>query len=202
MISEVLYFCQSKNLSMILIDDVLVSDELKETYFACDLVACKGECCVQGDAGAPIEESEISILEDYIDQVKPYMVEEGLRVIEENGVFDYDADGSYVTPLVNDEECAFVYKKNNISFCAIEKAFLEGEIKYHKPISCHLYPIRLSKVGEFTAINYHKWSICTPALINGKKDGLPLYKYLKAPITRKFGSEWYAKLCIAMERED
>lgn len=187
---------------MILIDDVLVSDELNETYFACKLSACKGDCCVQGDAGAPLDESEISILEDYVDDIKPYMDTEGLAAVESVGVFEYDADGEYVTPLVNDEECAFVYKKDGLSLCAIEKAWLEGKIKYQKPISCHLYPIRLSKVGDFTAINYHKWSICAPALINGKEKGDPLYKYLKAPIIRKFGDAWYEKLSIAMERNE
>lgn len=187
---------------MILIDDILVSDELKEIYFACDLGACKGECCVQGDAGAPLEEEEISIIEDNIDQINKYMVPEGVEVIEKYGVFDYDIDGEFVTPLIKDADCAFVYKENGMSLCAIEKAFLEGEIKFQKPVSCHLYPIRLSKVGDFTAVNYHKWSICEPALIFGKKNGQPLYKYLEVPIIRKFGKEFFEKLCIAMQRDE
>lgn len=187
---------------MILIDDILVSDELKEIYFACDLGACKGDCCVQGDAGAPLEIDEISILEDNIDQIKKYMIPEGISVIEKYGVFDYDTDAEFVTPLINGAECAFVYQENGISLCAIEKAFLEGKIKFQKPVSCHLYPIRLSEVGDFTAINYNKWSICEPALILGKKNGQPLYQYLKAPIIRKFGVDFYKKLCIAMEREE
>ena len=179
---------------MIKIDHVLVSDELKDNYFACHLKACHGDCCVEGDAGAPLEEEEISLLEDYIDEVKPFMTVEGKKVIEKNGVFDYDADGEYVTPLVNNRECAFVYQVNSINFCAIEKSFIEGMIKFQKPVSCHLYPVRLSKVGEFTAVNYHKWSICAPAIINGRKEGIPLYKYLKASLTRKFGVDWYEKL--------
>ena len=186
---------------MIQIDDILVSDELKDTYFACKLSACKGDCCVQGDAGAPLEEGEISILEDYIDEIKPYMEPEARKVIELMGVFDYDSDAEYVTPLVDDDECAFVYIEKGVSLCAIEKAWIEGKIKFQKPVSCHLYPIRLSKVGDFTAVNYNKWSICAPALINGKKQGDPLYKYLKAPLERKFGKEWYEKLTIAMEEE-
>ena len=186
---------------MLLIDDVLVTDELKETYFACNLTACKGECCVQGDAGAPLLEEEISILEDYIDEILPFMEEAGKTVIKEMGVYEYDSDGEYVTPLVADADCAFVYKENGMSLCAIEKAWLEGKIKYQKPISCHLYPIRLSKVGDYTAVNYHKWSICKSALKHGRTHGEPLYKYLKAPLLRQFGAEWYEKLCIAMERE-
>lgn len=179
---------------MIKIDHVLVSDELKDTYFACNLKACHGDCCLEGDAGAPLEEEEISLLEDYIDEVKPFMTDEGKKVIEKNGVFDYDTDGDYVTPLVNNRECAFVYRENGINFCTIEKAYLERNIKFQKPVSCHLYPVRLSKVGEFIAINYHKWSICAPAIIHGRKEGILLYKYLKASLTRKFGAEWYEKL--------
>ena len=179
---------------MLKIDHVLVSDELKETYFACLLSACHGDCCVEGDAGAPIDEEEISLLEDYIDQVKPFMTEAGKAVVEKNGVFDYDADGEYVTPLVNNRECAFVFQENGINFCAIEKAFSEGKIKFQKPVSCHLYPVRLSKVGEFTAVNYHQWNICAPAIIHGRKEGIPLYKYLKASLIRKFGAAWYQKL--------
>lgn len=186
---------------MLKIDKVLVSDDLKDNYFACKLSACHGDCCIEGDAGAPLEEEEISILEDYIDNVKPFMTDDGKEVIEKTGVFDYDADGEYVTPLVNSQACAFVYMKDGISFCAIEKAYLEGKIKFQKPISCHLYPVRLSKVGEFTAVNYHKWSICSSAVINGKQEGIPLYKYLKTSLIRKFGKEWYEELMNEIEKQ-
>lgn len=179
---------------MIKIGNVLVSDELKNTYFFCNLPACQGDCCVAGDAGAPLEEEEISILEDYLNEIKPYMSEKGRLVIERLGVFDYDADASYVTPLVNNRECAFVYFEDRISFCAIEKAWLEGKIKFQKPVSCHLYPARLKKIGDFTAVNYEKWSICKPALILGKENGVPLYRFLKEPLIRKFGEKWYIKL--------
>ena len=179
---------------MKIVGQTLVSEDLKQTYFACKLSACQGDCCVEGDAGAPLEEGEISILEDYIDEVKPFMEKDGLQVIDKYGVFDYDAEGEYVTPLVNDKQCAFVVIENGINFCAIEKAYLAGKIKFQKPVSCHLYPVRLSKVGEFTAVNYHKWSICAPALINGKKEGKPLYQYLKVPLIRKFGKGWFEEL--------
>lgn len=179
---------------MIIIDDILVSDEIKEIRFACDLHDCKGDCCVDGDAGAPLDEEEISILEDDIDDIKPYMAKEGLDVVERVGVFEYDVDGEYVTPLINDGECAFVYLEDGISYCAIEKAHNEGKTKFRKPISCHLYPIRLSHVGKSLAVNYHEWHICSSALQNGNKLGIPLYKYLREPLTRKFGETWYGKL--------
>lgn len=176
------------------IGKALVSDDIKEVHFVCKLSACNGDCCVEGDAGAPLEEEEISILEDYIDEIKPYMTEEGRLAIDLVGVFDYDTDASYVTPLFNNRECVFVYNENGINFCAIEKAHLEGKIEFKKPVSCHLYPIRLKDIGEFTAVNYDKWSICKPALINGKDLGVPLYKFLKEPLIRKFGEDWYKLL--------
>ena len=187
---------------MIRIDDTLVSEELKTICFSCDLSQCRGDCCVEGDAGAPLEEEEISILEDYLSEIKPYMAREGLEVVEKNGVFDYDVDGEYVTPLVNDRECAFVYFENGISYCAIEKAWLEGKIDFQKPVSCHLYPVRLSKLKHHTAVNYDRWDICKTALLKGKQDKLPLYKYLKTPLIRKFGTTWYQKLVQAFENDE
>jgi hypothetical protein len=186
---------------MFIVDEILVSDELKYTYFTCNLKACHGDCCVEGDAGAPLEEEEISILEDNIENIKPYMTKEGIEIIEQYGVFDYDTDGEFVTPLVNNRECAFVYFKNNIAFCAVEKAWLEGKIKFQKPVSCHLYPVRIDKVGDRTAVNYHRWSICVPALKYGRDTTTPLYKYLKIPLIRKFGEKWYQKLVDAIENE-
>lgn len=179
---------------MILIENTIISDELTEAKFCCNLAACKGACCVQGDAGAPLDAEEISILEDFIDFIKPYMKVGGIEVIEKNGVFDYDAEGNFVTPLVNDQECAFVYFKNNIALCAIEKAWLEKKIDFQKPISCHLYPVRLGKLHEMTAVNYHRWSVCKPALKKGNELGLPVYKFLKEPLIRKFGEEWFDML--------
>lgn len=187
---------------MIKIGKALVSEDIKDVHFVCHLSACNGDCCIEGDAGAPLDEEEISIIEDYIDEIKPYMTEEGQLVIDLVGVFDYDAESAYVTPLVNNRECAFVYKEKGINFCAIEKAFIEGKIKFQKPISCHLYPIRLKQVGEFTAVNYEKWNICAPALVNGKNLGVPLYKFLKEPLTRKFGAEWYEKMKLELDKKE
>ncbi len=186
---------------MIKVDDILVSEDLKNIRFSCDLLQCRGGCCVEGDAGAPLEEAEIAILEDYLDEIKPYMAKKGIEVIEKTGVFDYDSDGEYVTPLVNDRECAFVRFENGISYCAIEKTWLEGKTDFQKPISCHLYPIRLSKLKHHTAVNYDRWDICNTALLKGKQDDIPLYKYLKIPLVRKFGESWYRKLTQALKND-
>ena len=125
---------------MIYLDSTLLSDEIKSTFFCCDMPSCKGACCVEGDAGAPLDEEEISLLEDYIDDIKPFMVQEGIDEVEMLGVFDYDAGGNFVTPLIHGKECAFVYFEDGIARCAVEKAFQEKKIPFAKPISCHLYP--------------------------------------------------------------
>ncbi len=194
---ELFYFC-----SMIKIDDTLVSDDLKEVFFSCHLSQCHGDCCVEGDAGAPLEEEEISVLEDYIDEIKPFMNEKGRAVVEKSGVFDYDVDGELVTPLVNDRECAFVVFEKGIAFCAIEKAWLAGKIDFQKPVSCHLYPVRVSKLKNHRAVNYEHWDICKAALIKGKEENTPLYRYLEVPLIRKFGKEWYRKLVASFENEN
>ena len=155
-----------------------------------------GECCVQGDSGAPLEEEEIGIIEDFLDEILPYMTPDGKLAVKLKGVFDYDEDGEFVTTLVDGKECAFVYFENDIALCAIEKAYREGKIDYFKPISCHLYPIRITKYSEFEAINYHKWDICQLALIKGKEENMPIYKYLKEPLIRKYGKDWYQQLEI------
>lgn len=179
---------------MLIIDDIIVSDEIRDARFCCNLQKCLGSCCVEGDAGAPLEEEEISLLEDNLDEIKPYMRQEGIEVIDHLGVFDYDASGDFVTPLIKDKDCAFVIYENNIAKCAIEKAWEEGKIDFQKPISCHLYPIRITKNNNFEALNYHQWYICEPARTYGKKIGLPVYKFLKEPLIRKYGKEWYGKL--------
>lgn len=179
---------------MISIGKTIVSEEVIKKQFSCDLKACYGECCVQGDSGAPLEEDEIGIIEDYLDEIKPYMTPDGIAAIEKYGVFDYDTDGEFVTTLVKGKECAFVYFENNIAFCAIEKAYREGKISYIKPISCHLYPIRISKFKNFEAINYHHWGICDLALVKGKREKTAIYEFVKEPLIRKYGKEWYDQL--------
>jgi hypothetical protein len=179
---------------MIFLENTIVSDPVQTVRFACDLVKCKGACCVEGDAGAPLEEEEISFLEDHLDEIKPYMLPGGLSEVEANGVFDYDAAGNLVTPLVKGRECAFVYYENGITRCAIEKAFREGKIPAGKPVSCHLYPIRIQRLKTNDAINYHRWPICDHALERGAKENIPLYRFLEDALVRKYGREWYEKL--------
>jgi hypothetical protein len=179
---------------MIIIDNTIISDNLVSVNFCCEFNKCRGACCVEGDAGAPLEEEEISLLEDYIEKIKPFMTFEGKKVIKKNGVFDYDSTGEYVTPLISDKECAFTYFIDGVAFCAIEKAYDEGKIKFQKPVSCHLYPVRVNKFKDFLAVNYHKWQICDTALKAGEKKGILLYKFLREPLIRKFGKEWYKQL--------
>ena len=179
---------------MISIGKTIVSEELIKKHFSCDLKACYGECCIQGDSGAPLEEEEIGIIEDILDEILPYMTPAGKEAVQLKGVFDYDEDGEFVTTLVEGQECAFVYFENEIALCAIEKAYREGKIDYFKPISCHLYPIRITKYSDFEAINYHQWNICDLALVKGKKENIPIYKYLKEPLIRKYGEKWYQQL--------
>lgn len=179
---------------MIIIDNTLVSDDLYLLRFCCHLQRCLGACCVAGDAGAPLEEAEISTLEDELDVIKPYMTEQGIRTVEEQGIFDYDIHGKFVTSLVNDGECVFANFKDGKSYCAIEKAHSDGKTKFRKPVSCHLYPVRITTYQNFIAVNYEKWNICKPALKKGHKDGIPLYKFVKPALVRKFGLKWYEKL--------
>jgi hypothetical protein len=179
---------------MLIIDNILISDDIFKQYFVCNLSCCKGLCCVEGDAGAPLEEEEISILEDYLDQIKPFMTKEGIEVVKQGGVFDYDIDGILVTPLVNDKDCAFICFDNDIAQCAIEKAFLERQIDFPKPISCHLYPIRITNHNGFERLNYHQWKICHHARTNGKRLNVSVFEFLKSPLIRKYGEQWFNKV--------
>lgn len=189
------YFCQ-----MIQIDDTLISDEIFEKKFVCDLSACKGECCVAGDSGAPLVEDELEILDEIYDKVKPYMRKEGIEAVEKIGVFEVDYDGEYVTPLVNHEECAYVvFDENNSTKCAIENAYLDGVISWKKPMSCHLYPIRVTKYEKYDALNYHQWKVCKDACTLGEELGIRVYKFLKEPLIRLYGKSWYAQLEAAFD---
>ena len=182
---------------MLLIGNVTVSDDLYLVRFCCNLPRCQGACCVGGDAGAPLEEAEIGILQDEYENFKSYMTEGGIKTVEEHGILDYDPFGKFATPLVNDGECAFANFSNGIAHCAIERAFFDNKTSFRKPISCHLYPLRITEHEQFDAVNYHKWNICKPALKKGNREGVPLYKFLKSALVRKYGEEWYK----ALERE-
>jgi hypothetical protein len=141
-----------------------------------------------------LEEEEISLLEDHIDAIKAFMLQMGIVEVENIGVFDYDADGKFVTPLVNGRECAYVYFEGGITRCAIEKAYQEKKIPFPKPLSCHLYPVRISRLKLGEGVNYHKWHICNKALDNGAKLKMPLYRFLEEALIRKYGRTWYNKL--------
>lgn len=185
---------------MIDIDGKIVSVDLLREGFLCDLSQCKGICCVEGNAGAPLDIDEVDILEEEYPNYKPYMTPEGIEAVERQGFMVIDEDGDYTTPLVNDAECAYTYTENGITLCAIEKAWMEGKCSFRKPISCHLYPIRLINFSNGSVgLNYHRWSVCDCARKCGKKVGVPVYKSLKEAITRRFGEEFYTQLDAAAE---
>lgn len=185
---------------MIQIDDKLISEDLFSEKFVCDLTKCKGICCVEGDAGAPLDEDETKILEEIYPKIKPYLRPEGIKAIEEQHTHTVDIDGDLVTPLVNNAECAYViFDENGYTKCGIEKAYEEGVIDYQKPISCHLYPIRIKSYSDFDAINYHEWNVCSDACTLGKELNVKVYKFLKKPLIRKYGEEFYTTLSEAAE---
>ena len=184
---------------MILIENVLVSEDVADNFFACDLLKCKGVCCVDGDGGAPLEQHELDELEKHYETVKPYLRKEGIEVIEKEGKYVADDEDGWVTPLVNGRECAYIYEDNGITLCGIEKAWRDGKIDFMKPVSCHLYPIRVVKTPEYDAINYERWEICRPACENGLQLNMPVYKFVKEALVRKFGQEFYNTLEAAVE---
>ncbi len=180
---------------MILIDNTCISDDVAEKFFVCNLEKCKGACCVEGDLGAPLEESELPILEEIYETVKPYLSEAGIKAIEEQGKYIKDWEGDFSTTTIDDRECAYaIYDDRGILKCGIEQAYIDGKISWKKPISCHLYPIRITKYDDFHAVNYDRWSICSDACELGDKLGVPVYKFLQAPLTRFYGEEWFNKL--------
>jgi len=185
---------------MIVIENTIVSDDVVDKQFICNLDACKGECCVAGVSGAPLEKEETEILDKIYDKVKPYLTERGIRAIEKYGKHEIDGDGDMVTPLVNGkDECAYTIFENGIASCGIEKAHREGKIDFQKPISCHLYPIRIKKYKDYEAVNYDRWSICSPACALGKKEGVHVFEFVKKAVIRKYGENWYKQLEGAAE---
>lgn len=179
---------------MIQIEDKIVSLDLFKEHFICDLPKCEGNCCVFGDSGAPLEDDEADLLERDLEQVLPYMRMEGKRAVDEQASWTIDADGDKVTPLVGQEECAYVVFEDHIARCAIEMAWADGKTDFQKPLSCHLYPIRVNKLKQGIALNYHQWSICEPARILGKKEGLPVFKFLEGPIKRAYGESFFKEM--------
>ncbi|MBK6399503.1 MAG: DUF3109 family protein [Bacteroidetes bacterium] len=189
---------------MLVIDNTLITDEVLEKHFVCDLNACKGACCVKGDYGAPLEDDELEQLDKVYDKVKPYMTPAGIEAVEKQGKYLLYEKKEWVTPLIKGKECAYTFfDEAGVAKCAIEKAYYEGKVKWKKPISCHLYPIRITKQRNgLEALNYDKWSICKAACKLGDSLKVPVYKFLKDSLTRKYGKEWYKQLEIAASRID
>lgn len=180
---------------MIVIDATIVSEDLLDKHFVCALDKCKGACCVEGDSGAPLEWEETSVLERIFEKVRPFMTKEGIKSVEQYGTWLIDSEGDFVTPLIEGvRQCAYVFFEKGIAKCAIERAYQEGEIDFRKPVSCHLYPVRITRHETYDAVNYNRWDICSPACANGKQLGVPVFQFVKDALIRKYGEEWFKQL--------
>jgi hypothetical protein len=180
---------------MIEVGSTLVHEDVVRNNFVCNLNKCKGACCLEGDSGAPLDADELDTLNEIYPKVKPYMTAKGIATVEEVGAYVVDFEGDYTTPCVDvHKECAYVIFEHGITKCAIEKAYENGDITWKKPISCHLYPIRITKYPEFDVLNYDRWSICSPACTFGDELQVRVHEFLKNPLIRKYGEEWYKEL--------
>lgn len=185
---------------MIQIGDTVVSLDVLREKFLCNLDACKGACCIEGDAGAPVEQDEIARLEEVLPVIWEELAPEARAIIEKQGVVYTDEEGDLVTSIVDGKDCVFTcYDEKGCCYCAIEKAYREGKVSFYKPVSCHLYPIRVGDYGVYKAVNYNRWDVCKAAVLLGQKENLPVYKFLKEPLVRKFGKDWYAELELVVE---
>lgn len=185
---------------MIQIDDTVVSLDVLRERFVCDLHACKGACCIEGDAGAPVEADEVQRLEAVLPLVWDDLTPGAQTVIRRQGVVYTDEEGDLVTSIVDGKDCVFTcHDERGYCYCAIEKAFHNGLTDFYKPVSCHLYPIRVDDYGPYKAVNYHRWEVCRAAVMLGRKENVPVYRFLREPLIRKFGEEWYGELEIAAE---
>jgi Protein of unknown function (DUF3109) len=187
---------------VIAIDNILISDDVVDSQFVCDLSKCKGGCCEDGDAGAPLTKDELDEVNKAYEAVKPYMTAEGLKVTEKTGRYEYDREFGWVTPTIEGKMCAYGYRdKQGVIMCAFEQAYNDGKIGWKKPISCHLYPIKIKKTKEFEMVNYEpRESMCGPACVLGKKLKVPTYVFLKEALIRKFGEDFYKALEGAAEK--
>jgi len=191
---------ETEDTIMLQIGDTLVSLDLAERFFCCDLDACHGECCIEGDAGAPITENEKKELERLLPEINDELLPQAQEVIRQQGVSYVDEEGDMVTSIIDGRNCVFTcFAPGGMCQCAIEKAYRNGRVAMRKPISCYLYPLRITEYHSFTAVNYHRWKICRPAEALGRKLGLRLYQFLKEPLIQRFGKEWYDELCLACE---
>lgn len=180
---------------MVLIDDVVVSLDILREKFICNLDACKGTCCVEGDAGAPVTLDEVAKLEEVLPVVWSDLSASAQAVIDKQGVAYTDQEGDLVTSIVNGKDCVFTcHDAQGCCYCAIEKAYRAGRCDFYKPLSCHLYPIRVGKCGPYRSLNYHRWDVCKAAVLLGRKEDVPVYRFLREPLIRMFGAKWYAEL--------
>lgn len=185
---------------MLQIKDTLVSLDLAERFFCCDLDQCLGQCCIDGDAGAPITEAEKEILEGITPSLMPELLPVAREEIEANGVAYVDEEGDLVTSIIDGRNCVYTcYAEGGKCLCAIDRAYRQGRCSWRKPISCYLYPLRLTEYPTFTAVNYHRWKICRSAESNGRKLGIRLYQFMREPLIERFGQEWYDELAEACE---
>ena len=185
------------------IDNILVSSDIITEQFCCDLDACKGICCVEGDAGAPVTLEEIAGIEDSLDTVWGDMSAQAQAVVDKQGVAYTDRDGDLVTSIVGGKDCVFTCYEGDCCLCALERAYRAGKTSFVKPISCALYPIREKRFANGTiALNYNRWDVCRDAVKKGRALQLPVYKFLEGPLTRRFGKEWYAALCDVADHFD
>lgn len=185
---------------MLQIQDTLVSLDLVERFFSCDLAACKGQCCLDGDAGAPLEPGEAEEIKRVLPEIWDDLLPGAKREIEESGVSYIDSEGDEVTSLVEGCNCVFATLDDNGNWlCALESAYRQGRINFYKPISCHLYPVRIKRYDSFTAVNYHRWGICKAAEVLGRAKGIRAYKFLEGPLRRRFGDAWYEELALTCE---
>ncbi len=181
---------------MIQIQQTLLSDDIFDEQFICDLCKCKGQCCVDGESGAPITQEEYVQIQRILPLIQDMLSPEAQSLINKQGIAYTDEDGELVTSIINGEECVFTwFDEEGVCKCAIDTAFREGLTDVQKPISCHLYPIRLTDYTDFTAVKYHRWSICKPAIKLGRKESLPIYRFLREPLIRRFGKDWYKEVC-------
>jgi hypothetical protein len=183
---------------MIEIGKTLVSLDIIEKEFLCDISKCKGTCCVDGDSGAPLTKEEAKIIEDIYPIVESYLPEKNIEEIKKQGYSIIDSDGDLVTPIIGNSECVYTFTDDNgITKCAIEQAHLDKKIDFKKPLSCHLFPVRITEYSRFDAVNYQELDICKSACKYGKENKLPLWKFLKEPLTLKYGKNWYKELEVA-----
>jgi hypothetical protein len=188
---------------MLVVGNSIVSEDIKDIKFCCNISLCKGMCCIEGDYGAPITKQEKKIIKDNLNSILPYLNDVEKKEIKEKNFFDFDNDNELCTRIINGKDCVFVTKnEKGIPICAIQKAYMDKKISFIKPISCHLYPLRIQDYDGFSTVNYQMWDVCKTALLEGEKKDVPLYKFLKEPLIRRFGEKWYKELLEQIENSE